>query len=369
MSGVPGNSEPVPHRLDALTGIRGFAAWFVVFYHIRFSTETIMPESIISLASKGYLAVDLFFVLSGFVLWFTYGERLRTGSMDERLVFMWRRIARVWPLHIFILMGFVVFAGLLWLTGRPTDGYPVRELPLHFFLIQNWGLTSELTWNDPAWSISTELAAYLAFPFVLVAARWDRMSTAALLGLVVALAASIALVFTAAGVQHDLGLMVAKLGLWRCLAEFWMGNVACILWLRWRDSRRAGVVVAFVAAAMLAIGSLAELPESAFVPLLFFTTILALALAKGPVSRALSTRQAVYLGEISYSTYLSHFGLFVVFKLFFVDESLQIGWAGLAGYFALLLIVSVALYHGVEKPAQRYLNRFTPRIRSAVPAE
>ena len=68
-----------------------------------------------------------------------------------------------------------------------------------------------------------------------------------------------------------------------------------------------------------------------------------------------------WLGEVSYSTYLAHFLLFILYKLAFVDASLQLGWAGLAGFLALVLAASAGLYYGLEKPAQRWLNRRPPR--------
>jgi peptidoglycan/LPS O-acetylase OafA/YrhL len=61
------------------------------------------------------------------------------------------------------------------------------------------------------------------------------------------------------------------------------------------------------------------------------------------------------MGEISYSTYLVHYLLFVLFKLAFVGVP-QIGWGQLAAYLLLVLAASVVMYHGVEKPAQRWLN-------------
>jgi peptidoglycan/LPS O-acetylase OafA/YrhL len=77
------------------------------------------------------------------------------------------------------------------------------------------------------------------------------------------------------------------------------------------------------------------------------------------------------MGEISYATYLVHYLLFVVFKLMFVDESLSIGAGQLAAYLALTLAASILLYHGVERPAQRWLNhrmpvRWKPERRSFV---
>ena len=357
MSAIP--SALVP-RLDALTGIRGIAAWLVVFYHVRLSLQTIVPQPVIEVFAKGYLAVDLFFVLSGFVMWYTYGERLHDGGRAQAWSFLWRRFARVWPLHAFILTLFAAFALALVAIGKPNPAYPFSELPLHLLLIQNWGMTDHLSWNDPAWSISTEFAAYLVFPLIAAAARWDRMSSPMLLTIAGLLCAAIALLFTASG-TGSLGEHIAQIGVWRCLGEFSLGIIVCLLWMRWRGTRSAAAWAALGCCIVLATGLLLGLPESVFVPAAFFAGILALALDRGVVSRLLSTRVAVYLGEISYSTYLAHFLLWILFKIAFVDHDLQVGWAGLAGYIALVALASVGLYHGVEKPAQAWLNARRPR--------
>jgi peptidoglycan/LPS O-acetylase OafA/YrhL len=347
-------------RLDALTGIRGVAAWLVVFYHVRASIHQIVPQDVIALCAKGYLAVDLFFVLSGFVLWFNYGERLHEGGRAQVWPFLWRRFSRVWPLHAFILAVFVALALALVATGNPNPRYPLAELPLHFLLIQNWGFTDHLRWNDPAWSISTEFAAYLVFPLIAATVRWERLSAPALLTIALGLCAGIAVLFTAAG-TGSLGEHIVSLGLWRCLAEFSLGVVACLLWRKWHGKAGAAAWTAIGSAAILSAGLGLGLPETVFVPALFFSAILALSLDRGPMARALSTRAAVYLGEISYSTYLSHFLLWIVFKMAFVGHDLQIGWPGLAGYMAMVAAASVCLYHGVEKPAQKWLNARRPR--------
>lgn len=361
MSAPQSNAAP---RLDALTGIRGIAAWLVVFYHVRASVQTIVPQAVIDLFAKGYLAVDLFFVLSGFVLWFNYGGRLREGGRAQAWPFLWRRFARVWPLHAFILALFVALALTLVVTGNPNPRYPFAELPLHILLLQNWGMTDHLSWNDPAWSISTEFAAYLVFPLIAASARWDRMSTAMLVSIALALCAGIALLFTAAG-NGSLGGYIAQIGVWRCLGEFCLGIVACLLWSKWHGRPHAAAWPALGCCIVLATGLLLGLPETVFVPAAFFCGILALALDRGTVSRLLSTRVAVYLGEISYSTYLAHFLLWILFKIAFVDHDLQVGWPGLSGYMALVALASVGLYHGVEKPAQAWLNARRPRWATA----
>ncbi|MCB2059355.1 MAG: acyltransferase [Novosphingobium sp.] len=371
MSSEATGGSPGREHFRALTGIRGIAAWMVVLYHIRFSLDALVPAGMIAALGKGYLAVDLFFILSGFVLWYNYADRLRGGGLGDVVQFMWRRVARIWPLHLFILATFVVFALLLLLTGRSTADYPFGELPLHVFLIQNWGFTGELAWNHPAWSISTELAAYLLFPLIVCAARWERLGVPVLVCAAVALLAAIHLVFASSG-SGNLGHDIPRLGLWRCLAEFALGNIACMLWRVWRAWRYGAAIAAMVCAVSLAAGLAFSLPETLFVPTVFFAGILALALDRGVVARLLGTRSIHYLGEISYSTYLVHYLLFIVFKLLFLDASLQLGWAGLAGFLLLALAASVLLYHGVEKPAQGWMNRHRPNGPLApkpVPAE
>ncbi len=347
-------------QLHALTGLRGLAAWWVVLYHIRFSLAQLAPPDVVALLGKGYLAVDLFFMLSGFVLWLNYGAHLREAGLAGAPHFWWRRFARIWPLHAALLFALLGFVALLMLTGRDTAGYPLAEWPLHLLLVQNWGFTPDLSWNHPAWSISAELAAYLLFPLLVLALRWDRLRAPALLVLLGALALALHMLFAVAGAE-SLGHGIAQFGLWRCLAEFAMGMALANLWLLWRDRKGAAPLLGLAGAAIMGIGLFAALPETAFVPLGFALFLLALALDSGPVSRLLQWRPLRLLGDWSYATYLAHFPLFIAFKLGFVGDDLQLSWATLALFLALTLGLSAALYRLLERPAQRWLNARAPR--------
>jgi peptidoglycan/LPS O-acetylase OafA/YrhL len=355
--------EPRAARLDALTGLRGIAAWLVVLYHVRLSLIGIVPGEIVAALGKGYLAVDVFFVLSGFVIWFNYADAVG-GGWAATGRYLWRRFARVWPLQAVVLLAFVALALVLQATGRDASPYPFAELPLHVLMIQNWGFTAALTWNDPAWSISTEFAAYLLFPLLaVIAARLPRVAPLALLAIAGLLCTAVWALFAANG-HTVLGADIPRLGLWRCLAEFALGCVACGLW-----RRRAGTAAGWLGCALgwVAGALILGWPETAIVPLAVFAAILALALADGPVVRRLGGGVVLWLGEISYSTYLSHVLLFMLFKLAFVGPDLQIGWLGLAAYLALVLAASAALYRWVERPSQRALNRLVPAPRAPLP--
>lgn len=369
----PASSGP-GWRLEALTGIRGLAAWYVVFYHIRLSLVGLLPAPLIAALAKGYLAVDLFFMLSGFVLWLNYAPRLARPDAAGLATFWWRRIARIWPLHAVVLAGFVALASAFALTGRDTTGYPPGELPLHLLLIQNWGFTRELAWNHPAWSISTEMAAYLLFPLLAMTAAGRRAGPARSLPLVLAIALLLGALHGAyAGAGHrSLGAAITTFGLLRCLIEFAIGTLAARLWLLWRDHPRRGRAAAAAAAgalAAVAVGAGLRLAETAWVPLALLLVLLFLGLSEGRAVRWLGAGPVHWLGEVSYSTYLCHYGLFIVFKLLFVDASLQLDALRLGGFVVLLLLASGVLYRGIELPAQRALNALRPGRRpSADPA-
>ena len=347
--------------------MRGIAAWYVVMFHTRTALHATLPPWAMMIANKGYLAVDLFFILSGFVLWHTYGERLRGTGLAGAGRFWRRRVARIWPLHMAVLGVFVMLAAVLAITGRDTSMYPWRELPLHILLVQNWGLTPALSWNDPAWSISSEMGAYIAFPLVVALAPWSRMRTGTLVAIGSLLLGAVWLYFAVQGVGK-LGYEVARLGLARCLLEFWLGNVLRLLWQRWRhipDIATAGWAAMVV---LIEGGVILHLPETSYIPAGFAALIFALALETGGLARMLGSRVLTYLGEISYSTYLVHFLLFVLFKLVFVKGSPQIGYGQLAAYLALVLLASAVLYHLVEKPAQRWLNGLVSKAPDLKPA-
>ena len=361
----PAHGARPPH-LPALTGIRGLAAWFVVFYHARVALTDWLPAAAVAVFAKGYLAVDLFFMLSGFVMWLNYGPRLRTSGLAGARDFWWRRFARIWPLHIAVLGAVVAFALVLLATGRDTSGYPFAELPLHVLLVQNWGFTSELTWNHPAWSISAEAGAYILFPFMVVAVRWEALRPVALIACIGAVALALHALFRAFGAEL-IGEEITRLGLWRCIAQFAIGMMLANLWSQWRGG---AWWPSLTGAALLGVWLWSGRGETLLVPLGFAALLLALALARGPVAKLLGSRPLEWLGDISYATYLIHFPLFILAKIALAGEDVQVSPLGFAVYALVLLALSHAAFHWLEKPAQRALNRHAPgRRQSAVPAE
>jgi len=348
------------HELRPLTAARGVAAWYVVLYHVRESVGGRLPAPVIELFAKGYLAVDFFFILSGFVIWLNYGPLLRERGWRAVPPFLGRRIARIYPLHLLMLAAATGFALVCLATGRGMPaGFAWETLPLHLLLVQNMGLTGALGWNVPAWSISCELAAYLLFPLIAVGCDWRRLSSGVLLALSALLMLALSGLFLALG-KPLLGNDIPHLGLPRGLLEFGLGTIAAALWLRWR----AAPALPALAAASCAAGGFAAYaagaPETLALPFALDALVLLLALTAG--GRTVTGGRVIHwLGEISYATYLAHALLFLLFKMAFVRDPNDVPLPLLGLFLLLVLGVSAMLYHGFELPAQRWMNRRGPK--------
>ena len=342
--------------VPALTGLRALAAWWVVVYHVRILFVGTAPE-LIPFFAKGYLAVDMFFVLSGFVIYLNYAGRL-TATLSSLSDFMVRRIARIYPLHFVLLMAALAYALAVLAAGKPLpDRYAPDLFVLNLFLVHNWGFTDVLGWNIPSWSISTELFAYMLFPLVPLVLRWERWSALALGVAIAGLIAGLHFAFAREGLTL-LGQQVAQMGLLRCVTQFMIGTILCALFLRARTlkSRPWLSILLLVLAGGLAAGVAGYgFAETLTLPWLWVALILGISLWPAGWLNPLAARGLVYLGDISYSTYLLHYLAFVFFKLVFVDDLRAVpGWVGPAFLLA-VLCMSIALYHGVERPAQRWI--------------
>jgi peptidoglycan/LPS O-acetylase OafA/YrhL len=155
---------------------------------------------------------------------------------------------------------------------------------------------------------------------------------------------------------------IPRFGLLRAITEFTMGTILCASWQRWRSrpGPAAALAGALCGGAWL-LGFATDAPETLVVPLFLAGLLLALASTADRPGNPLAARPIVYLGEISYSTYLVHFLLYIVFKILFVDDPANVPPALIGLFLLLTFIASVVLYHGVERPAQRGLNRLFDR--------
>lgn len=337
------------HNISSLTGLRGLAAWWVVFYHFREAMGAGGGHPWLdTLFGHGYLAVDLFFILSGFVIAYNYAHFFTHLNWSDVRSFYAKRIARIYPLHIFLLVLFLLNPIALHLfsaSGELGSRYDPAYFLQSVFLVQNWGFAQELAWNIPAWSISTELAAYLMFPLVVFVLK--RLSVPLLLLGYASFLAALYLIFHSNGLE-SLGHEIARLGLYRCALQFFMGVVLGLMWVKYFEARGAisrGALL--VAVALISTQWMSGwLSNLLFIPLTFTCTILYLLNERSLGSITLSHPVLVYLGEISYSTYLVHYFVKDWVKFLSAEfDLLQFFVYGLA-----VLVASMVLYRYVEVP-------------------
>lgn len=344
------HNKPDKTEIISLSSLRGIAAWWVVLYHASdlpfYST---VQDHLHGWLPRGYLGVDLFFVLSGFIIARSYSHQFRSFSFKSYAKFLWLRLARIYPLHLFMLVFYLsvpisilVFSSEADISGR----FDTKYYFLSFLLVQNWGFLPALDWNVPAWSISTEWMAYILFPLLLAAA--GVMARSRLLGpFLVALLVATAAVFAWVG---ELGWDIEHFGVVRCVLEFWMG--LCLYHLTpAAPSRplRRGALFAAVALCLAHTGLGA--PDYLVMPAAFLCLVLALCRDDGPLSTVLANPVLHWLGTISYSTYLVHYFVREWVKLTLVRDGVPPSLAFLA-YVAATLAGSVLLYRWVEVPGR-----------------
>jgi peptidoglycan/LPS O-acetylase OafA/YrhL len=346
-----------PANIKPLTSLRFFAAMWVVLYHYwpKLAGAGAMP----GVVAKGYLGVELFFVLSGFILCHVYLPSFEAGRFKYG-DFIWARLARIYPMHIATLTGIGLMAGGALALGMAVDlnALSFAALPANLMLTQAWGLAPVAGWNHPSWSISAEWFAYLAFPaFALVAVRvrrWPEVAAAAAL----ALTAVLYLVFEKLA-GFPLTTATIAWGALRIVPTFAMG---CALYLVWRkaaaNGRTALAGAAFFGAA-LALAAQFQAPDVIIVAAAS-GLIISLAQASKAGSRLGTHAFLVYLGEISYCVYM----LAIPWALLFINLSAK--FLHLPGkelplplwivFITTLVPLSAGAHHLVEKPMRQRMK-------------
>lgn len=347
-----------PAHISALTSLRGLAAWWVALYHFREYLPLNSSGWLWWGIAYGYYAVDLFFILSGFVLHINYAPRLARPSREALWQFAVARFARVYPLHLAMMVAFLAIPVAIMLFSQhgllPGQRFAAEYYVMSLLLIQNWGFLDYLAWNVPAWSISTEAGAYVLFPLLAMAVMRLRGVLAACAAFLLVLA-FIGWLFWVCGMAN-IAADIARWGLVRCVLEFLLGMCCGRLYQLtgppgW--GRQALLLVG--AGGMFGLAWLG-VRDYFVLPAGFALLVMGLSAATGPVSAVLGARWLVYLGEISYATYMVHYFLREVIKFGLPDSWGASVW-GAGVYISATFVASVLLYHVVEVPARDRLRR------------
>jgi peptidoglycan/LPS O-acetylase OafA/YrhL len=350
-------------RIPALTGIRGYAALWVVLFHGVYFAHKLIPELVPELpvvARSGYLGVDLFFLLSGFVLTWTYGEALASQGWRARREFAIGRMFRILPLHWTVLALFAVTALMtddVWLTEEP---HGATNWLISAALIQVWvGLPR--VWNTPAWSLSAEWFAYILFPIMAVAGHRVR-GRAASAAIAAAAIVLVVVLFTAA--QRPSLDESGRFGLARCVLEFAAGVAMCGYCRATCPSERSGTIMLLVGFILLGAAMLPGPAEYLALPA-FSLMIVACVSPSRLAEWVFGNRIAHWLGEVSFSIYLLHWlGYELAAKAIRAADTAPLtGLALIAAVPILVVPPGWLAWRCVEIPGQAVGRAFVRRLR------
>ncbi|GAA2234993.1 acyltransferase [Rarobacter faecitabidus] len=344
-------------RLNAITGLRWWAALGVFAYHV--TNVATLPGSIAAAVRPGYLGVTFFFVLSGFVLTWS----MRAGT--PKRTFYWRRFARIYPLHLLTLLAAIP----VFYSFHPDTAdwwvkpFSIPVLMLSVFVIQGW-------WRDPtilfsgnpaAWTLTAEAFFYATHPFLASGLRRTRLR-----GALIAAAGTIAFAAICRIV------IIGNPGSWFAglpwpilrLNEFVLGmTLAWAMRQGWRFRVHPLAIIAVAAFYFIGIVKIPAMASiAAWTPEV--ATVLSAALIVGVASREiagkskwLGARPLVALGEWSFAFYLIHATfIYLARSLFGVQPAGLHSAAMVAGLLAASIVVSWLLHSFFERPVESRLR-------------
>lgn len=367
-------------KLQTLTSLRFVAAAMILFHHTR-----------------GYLAanpdwaerlpfdhgVSFFFVLSGFILAYSYPTLQNRGEESR---FLFARFARLWPVHIFCLM--ILFLGLPLSSLTTTPLELLWITPLNLTLIHAWipSRSAYFSLNGVSWSISTELFFYLCFPVLI--RDWSSAWAKKLMLTFVVLTSTVlcgnwlglpGLSNESSGLTTHWLVFINPIAR---LFEFVLGMSSLILWRRlrscspislWKGTAVEAAVLLVVFGWILrqplsiAIGHMVgdsgrEYLGHAGSGFAFALLIPIMALERGLISRLLSIRPLVILGEISFSVYLLHQVILRIITYRLPSTFSQLSPMGLCLLWVIIILAAYLVWRFVETPCQQFLlNKWDAR--------
>jgi peptidoglycan/LPS O-acetylase OafA/YrhL len=408
-----------PDAVPGLTGLRFLAAFSVLIAHgvaVLMQGHDPSGGAAYWVTQASGFGMTLFFVLSGFVIHFNYATLVTAGALRGIAAYLWARFARLYPLFLLTLLGYILISRRhyeFW-TGHPEEFRSVLQaLPYFLFSVQSWlykpigdasliyaiGGSTSVTW-----SISTEWFFYFLYPLVAWLILRSQKAPLTVVAIVAWCALWIALTTALYDRSADINAWaVARYGpiaemrepqdvfaaqdsyiRWLLyfspylrMGEFVLGSLIAQLYLQLRG-RKPGAAENAAGTLMLLAAAASAIPitywmyspdvgDNVFRKMYMnfglapSAALLVFCAARydNAVSRALTSRLALVLGDASYSIYLTHFlMLMVTVKLIGMTvHSIVFDSVALTLSTVAILVVSVLLYTFYESPARRWLRR------------
>jgi peptidoglycan/LPS O-acetylase OafA/YrhL len=317
-------------KIAALAGARAFPPLMVVMFHFSEGHHYSHFRPLDLLATRGYLWVEFFFVLSGFILTYAYWTKLKELlARPGYLAFLRARLIRLYPLHLFmllLLLAIVIVLRMLAAEGgylsifdaKYHQDVSIKGFWLTLFLVHAWNTMNTLTWNGVSWFVSVEFALCLLFPVFLWLAEGRLWRGFALIA--AGLAGLLALLFTS---KHGLDITYHN-GVLRGLSDFAIGVGMAVLFRRLKPRDRlpewvhSGLQLALLSLLGYVVMNTgwSHTRMDIFTVLPLMALVFVLAFDRGLVARALQTRLPQILGEWSYAVYLGQTAWLLAIRFF-----------------------------------------------------
>lgn len=349
-----------------MTGIRGIAALWVMLFHAQVIVGKFFP--ILQrprIFHKGYHGVDLFFMLSGFILMYTHGHEFFRLRKVPLIRFARLRFTRVYPLStvVSLLIGVLVilqpgFVAWQRSTFQEPFDYSLGSFIRTLFLATRWFLPGKGEWNSTVWSLSLELLGYAVFPVLAfctlrIAQKWllAGVVVLSLLGCIVVLY-----------MTNTPPYGVDQMAVTRMVASFVTGIAIFRMWELTGEAAKkwAGGITVCSAAGIVIACQVDHFGGS--LNFLFALLLFGLAFQRGVVDRLLSSRALVYLGKISFPLYLIHVVPVLWLRYFYLSggAGYSARWkiVGIVCWFVGSLMLASLLHILVEKPSHAWGRRW-----------
>jgi len=384
--------------LTTLTPLRGIAALLVVVFHSNIFLIPFAPALPGHVVENGWLWVDFFFVLSGFIIAYVYGTHfIGAVSGTNYKKYIGARFARVYPLHLFTLVWAALCA---WYIRSKAIGdvdplinevLNLKAVPASLMMMQGMHLYFTPPLNTPSWSLSTEWWMYMIFPFIMPffsrIKMWGKVLILLLIaGYYVTLKYWIGpIAFSATPGKPTINL-VSDFGFLRCMAGFMLGMLLYEFYavrFGYNILKKSGAFVVFFAGVLIAMhAGVPDLLIIAFFPFILITA----AYNTTTVKKVLEWRALQRLGDWSFSIYMVHVPLVYLFYAYNIRLHPEIlspaahktamaappNYAA-GGVLCIILVIATVVvaaltYRFVEVPARNWLNRLFDTKRKKVSA-
>jgi peptidoglycan/LPS O-acetylase OafA/YrhL len=389
---------PTNRYLTTLTPLRGIAALLVLIFHSNLMAFPFVPPGYTNLVSGGWIWVDFFFILSGFILFYVYGRDFHTGVVKGAYwKYIGARFARVYPLHFVTLIWCSIAAAIVHLLATGLDPFlapifDLKSIPASLVMLQSMHLYDMTPLNTPSWSLSTEWWMYMLFPFVVpVLLRLSSPGKILVFMLVAALYVIIRYVISPnvmpmEGMSPTINLTY-DFGFLRCLAGFSLGMLLYVVY-----ESQLGIAilkrdVTFVIIFLLILTGLHFGVDEFVILSLFPFLIICGCFNNGHVKQFLDTRPLQRLGDWSFSIYMVHVPIIFILWVIQVRKNPAVfadfmkmvqappdyTTGAIVCIFLVIttLIIASVTYRYIEVPAREYLNRrfSKPKNKASVALE